>query len=644
MLDATLVGNLKITATYTHVKVVSNPNYAKQVTDATNAYNSAVTAWIGSSSAAIQPGAIAQSLADAAVTAGLTGVSVVGSTVVFTAVKDITANDGGDGTLLRGLANVIGTVSELTDAHFIGKVVKVSPAGGESFYMRATAKNPSITSGVTEVLWVEGAGIERTIDSALIYGVASGSTFYIASSATLLTAILAGPHPTYAPATVGDDDSSPMPYFVGRTITYLGVFQDRLLIGAGAVLRCSKVGDYLNFFRSSVLTAAADDPLEMLSQGSEDDTLRYSVLYDRDLILFGDRRQYAVSGRAPLTPTSANMPVMSSHKGATAAQPVAAGGLIFYAKRGQEATSVEQIEPGRNEGSPESYPASSQLDDYMPGVPAELTNLSKPSAVIVRTLGARQSLFIYSYLDNSERRLQDCWHRWNYASTLGPILGTAVVDEGLLVFTLRHTHATQWAVADLQPFDGQRSSRPYLDSIQPWTDVDGGTGSLRTTTPNFSAAYDDSSEDNFLIGVESLADVPDLLEELEDEASLVVGAPIEAYWTPTNPMWRGEDELAITNGRLVVTSITLAFADSSGFRSVITAHGGETEYAFNGRILGDPNNIVGRVPVTTGSQSIGVGRANTEYEQTIHALTWLPLRITTVTWVGQLFHRPQRVG
>jgi hypothetical protein len=645
--DAGMVNNLKVTAEYTHTKTVANPLYTAQIADATNAYNSAVTQWIGDAAKAIQPENIAQSLADAATTAGLTGVTRHNSTVVFTDVKDITFSDSGDGTLLKGLANTTTSVIDLTDEHFVGKIVKVSPTGQEAFYMKATAKNPAITTGVTEVRWVEGAGIDRTIDTALCYGVADSGSFYMAGSATLLNAVLPGTHPDYAPATVGDDDTSPMPYFVGRKISYLGVFQDRLLIGAGAVIRASRVGDYLNFFRSSVLTVTADDPFEILSQGSEDDTIKYSQLYDRDLILFG-KRQYAMSGRVPLTPTNANMPVMSSHEGADDAQPRAAGGIIFYAKRGQAATSVHQIEPGRNPESPESFCTSTQLDKYMAGDPVELTVLPKPTTLIVRTSDARNTLFVYTYLDNNERRLQDCWHRWPYVEALGPILGTTTVREGMLVFTLRHRanvdgDVKYWAVCDLQSFDPQLDTLPYLDSMRPYADIESTPGSSHVNNTDLSAAFDNSS-DSFLLGAEELVDVPQLVEDLPEATGLTAGYQFDSYWEPTNPAVRDSDGHAQRTGRLAVTKTMLSFRDSSGFRSVVTFQNVETEYRFNGRILGDPNNVIGTVPVTEGVHNVVIGRASREYTQRIHALTWLPLNLIAVDWEGQSFHRPQRVS
>jgi hypothetical protein len=643
------IGAQDITLSYTHRKAISNPAYAQLVGDLTNAYSSAVTQWIGTAAAAIQPEAIAEELKAAAIAAGLSGTTRVGPNLVFDTdpsidgVIDITFNDGGDGTLLKGVANKLQSVADLTDSHHVGKVVKVSPNNGaDVFYMRAEAKNASITSGVTEVRWVEGAGIERTITGALVYGVADGSSFYLAGSATLLNAILAGTHPEYVANTVGDDDTSPMPYFVGRKITYLGIMQDRLLVGSGATIRASRPGDYLNFFRTSVLTVTGNDPFEVLSQGNEDDVIRSSVLYDRDLILFG-QRQYVISGRLALTPTSVNMPVASSHKGADVCPPVAAGGLIFYAKKGLQATTVHQIEPGRNPESPESFPTSSQLDKYMLGNPVELHPISQPSTLIVRTTGARNTLFVYSYLDSSQERKQDCWHRWDYAEALGPIIGTSTVDEGLLVFTLRHSDIgalKQFAVADLQPLESELSSYPYLDSLQYTAAV----SSSRTlaSTAGWDVAFDNSSV-RFLLGAH-LEDREALEEDFPDGTGLMLGMPHTAEWVPTNPFLRDSNGKSLTTGLLTVTKLVLSFSDSSGFDSIVTFQGVPTTYRFNGRILGDPENVIGREPVTRGKHTVVIGRDSTKYTQSIRARKWLPLNITEVDWVGQSFHRPQRVS
>ena len=667
-------GALGISVHYTSAKVAVNPIYASTVSDMVNDYNTAVTEWIGSAAAAVQPQNIAEQLKLAAVAAGLTTAVRVDSSVCFDNVKTLVVQDGGDGTLIRGADNEVPSITEVTSVHFAGKLVKVRPADSQdSFYLRAVPKDPAVTTGFTEVSWVEGAGVEQQITTALVYGTASGTSFYVASSAALLNSILPGTHPEYDLSEVGDNDSSPLPYFIGRKITYLGIFQDRLLIGSGGVIRASRVGDYLNLFRTSVLTAPADDPLEMLSQGSEDDELRYGVLYDRDLVIFGRKRQYVISGRVPLTPSSANMAVMSSHEGAGDLPPLAVGGLIYYGKQGENNCSVLEIRPGEVSESPESYPISSQVDTYFVGTAVELATLAKPSTLFLRSRATRNGLYVFSYLDMPDGRKQDAWSRWEFPAVCGAIIGIAPTPDGMLVFSVRGGHGQLWVVADLCPINTGLASYPYLDSIRPWADVAANTGSVRNADEAGWYGAFNATSTRFLVGSDLYhVDHPysdggdSLLEEFPtEEGALMVGALTESFFIPTNPFIKDQKNTAITTGRLTVTKMLLTFTKSSGFDAeatskqvtVVSQHDitsvvtsiAETltptsnDTIFNGFVFGDPNAEIGKVPITDGQQSVSIGRETREFDLVIRARSWVPLTVTALEWVGQFFNRSRRL-
>lgn len=626
----------------------SDPEYTKKVNDRVNAYNGAVTQWIGSSTAAIQPDAIAQTLATQLVAAGLTGTTVVGSHVVFPEallVKSLEVDDGGDGSLIRGVADEIESVDKTSVVHFVGKVVKVrSRNAAEAFYLKAVAKDKAVTTGYTEVTWVEGAGVEHSITGGLFYATVSGNNLYMASSATLLNAITAGTHPTFSVSTAGDSDSAPTPFFVGRQVSYLGTFQNRLLVGCGGVLAVSKTEDYLNFFRSTVLTLPGDDAFEMQPTGSEDDTLRYSVLYDQNIVLFGDKRQYVIRGGVALTPTAANMAVMSNYEGVTDAAPVATGGFIMYAKRGANSSGIHQIQPGQTDNSPESYPASSQLADYIRGGVIEMVSATgSPSMLFARTTGKRNSLYTFAYLDRPDGRKMDSWSRWDFNDSLGVVVGMGVVTDGIKLFSIRvGAGGAVYVVADFASTQTLLSDKPYLDSHRPLAHVQAGTHSVTTSsTTGWAAAFDSTSERRFTGA--ALANLSQLIAAYPGEPGLTVGATYDSYFTPTNPFMRDGKGKAIISGRLTVTKLLVAFKESTGFTWLLKYRSeSEEEGVFNGRILGDPENIVGVEPVSTGQHSIGVGRETREYTLRIASRRWYPLTVTALEWVGQFFNRVQR--
>lgn len=630
----------------------TDTEYVKKVNDRVNAYNSAVTAYIGTAAAGIAPAAIAAAL-KSGIQVAVPAVMLVGSCIVMQGVllESLEVDDGGDGSLMVAVWNEVPSVDKVSPIHVNNKVVKVRAANSnESYYLRAVSKDSAIANNpnnynVGEVIWVEGTATDQAITGGLCYATIVGPVIYMASSAALLSTILPGDHPTFSPATVGDLDSQPTPSFVGKPIDYLGTFQNRLIIGAGATLSLSKTEDYLNFFRSTVLTIPADDPFELLAQGSEDDTIRHSVLYDRDLVLFGRKRQYVLQGNVAVTPTSANLAVLTNYEGVADTPPLAAGSYIFYAKRGEGSSSVHQVQPGQTDNTPESFPASSQLDNYINDNLIEFaSSTGSPSHLFARASGARNSIYVFTYLDKTDGRKLDSWSRWDFADLLGPIIGFSVVQGGLLVYHLRPSTSglRMYTVADFVPLDTSLSKLPYLDSNRPV---------LALGSPDHSIDIGDYNQWIIALGAESvkkfngapLDKINEFVAQYPSEPNKIVGCLQNAYFSPTNPYMRDTKEKAILSGRLTVTKKVVAFKESSGFRWTISYRNlvvADTE--FSGRLLGDPANRIGVEPISTGQFSIPVGRETRQYQLTIFARKWLPLTITGVEWVGQWFNRVQR--
>ena len=265
-----------------------------------------------------------------------------------------------------------------------------------------------------------------------------------------------------------------------------------------------------------------------------------------------------------------------------------------------------------------------------------------PSTLFVRTNGAQSSLYAFSYLDKQDGRKMDSWSRWDFSSELGAIVGMSVVPDGVIVVSLRVSGTKVYTVADYCPLTPGLSNRPYLDSQREWSAVSSGTGSLLTTSgAGFAAAFDTRSTRRFTGSL--LPAVPTLLASYPGEPGLVAGALQEASFTMTNPFMRDQKSKAILSGRLTITKVLLAFKESIGFtwnlvyREQVTTTGN-----FNGRVLGDPSNVVGIEPITTGQKAIPVGRETRDYTLQVSARRWHPLTITAIEWVGQFFNRVQR--
>lgn len=627
---------------------IPNEQYQKLVNDRVNDYNTAVTQWIGTSAAAIVPTAIAESLMQVVKTATGWSSSQIGrvdSTIVFNTGTDpdpaveLSCADGGDGTLFRGVGAEITSIDMVSAVHYPGKVVKVRPKknnGTDVFYLKAYPRAGSGT-GPQEVTWRESSGFTTTPTNFCALATIIGGTLYIAADAAGLTAMAGGTHPSPVPSGVGDRTSNPMPTFLGRRIDYLGMFQDRLVVCAGAVAFFSRTGDYQNFFRQSVLLLDDSDPVEMFSLGAEDDTIRAGTTYDRNLLLFGKRKQYVVSGRQPLTPKNASIVVQSGHEDAVDSFPINSGNFVFYNKFRNGRASTHQIQIGQLVDSPESYEVSKQLDRYLKGRPVELVAVTSPNVLFLRTETQRDRVYVYTYLDTAAggERLFDSWSSWVTAPAVGAIIGLSRHEGDLMVYYMRHTGTNISVAADRFVIDTDLSAVPYFDSYRPYADVLPGVDPAAV-----SVAYGNERAE-YLLGA-PWARRMEVISEY-GTAALYTGFNFPAYLTPTNPYILDQNGKAIMSGRLTTSNINVSVADSSGMVGTVTTRfGDKVSVNWNGRAVGSTSNLVGVVPITTTSLSLVVGREVRDYAYTLAAKTWLPLTVTALEWSGQFFNNNRR--
>jgi hypothetical protein len=660
----TKVGGVKVVASYKTVSssypnlldtsdlLTSDPDYQKKVNDRVYAYNSEVTKWIGTAAEDITPQSIATKIAADLVTKGIAGVAVIDGTVTINdpTVADATGEDGGDGSLIRVVGNELTSPELVSTIHYAGKVVKIRPQrskGDDAFYLKAYAKDEGVT-GFTEVSWREAPGYVMQPTAVFAMGTVVAGVMYIAGTPAKLEEISGIDTPDFVANAVGDSITSALPYFFGKRIDYLGVFQDRLMVGAGATLMMSRPGDYLNWFRQSVLTVIDSDPWEGYALGAEDDTIKYSTTYDRNLLLYGDRFQYLVSGRQPLAPKTASIVVASSYEDATDAAPVASGNYVFYGKYagepGEQKASLHQVQAGMVADSPESFAVSQQLDSYIQGKPVQIVATTTPNLVFLRTDAFRNRLYTYGYLDNANgsERLNDSWSHWEWHTKVGYVVGVTSHEGGVLVYMVRENAGTAYIACERFTRDTGQSSLPYADSLRPLPDL-ATTPFLAGVTAPIVALQRDATA-NPLMG-QPIALLTTFQEAYPtDLARAWVGFPFPAYTTPTNPYIRDREDRAILNGRLTLGRVIVTVADTGGLLIEVDAGSGtKTPLDFSGRVLGAPTTLIGQQPIVSRSLSAVVGKEVRECRYTLRAKTWLPLTITAIEWSGQVFNNSRRV-
>ncbi|UYA98872.1 hypothetical protein IVIADoCa7_46 [Xanthomonas phage vB_Xar_IVIA-DoCa7] len=622
----------------------ADPYYQKLLNDMTNEYNGKVNQWIKEAADDIQPANIANKLAEKLISLGIVASNREGTVVVDDPLyEDITINDGGDESLAVSVGKEIKDEARLTRWHWNGKVVRIRPGSGsdsESFYMEARSENGE--DGWQKVQWYETAGIKHDIKNIFAQMIVHDGVAYVAQDAAGLEALApaSGDHVEYKPNLVGDGITAPVPAFFGKRITMMREFQDRLLIGSGNNVSASRSGDYLNFFRRTVLSLLDSDPVEMYAHGSEGDVLKAGIMYQRDLVIFGNLRQYLLSGREVLTPSNRNITVIGSIKGGAEAEPIANGNYVFFGKKARDRTSLHDMRPGQTTDTTTVGEVSADLDDYLVGNPVQLCGTSSPDIVLYRTDSDPSKVYVFQYLDSGQQRVQASWSHWQFAPVLGVVCCLDTYDDDIVLLSQRLVGGKTYVVADILSLNTDLDRYPHLDSRAPYS-----TPSAWHTVAEpelYSAAG--KSHEAFLLGT-ATAKVPKFAAQVPGvESHLWTGAVSPAIAEPTNPYMRNEDGQASLLGSLTFASGLLHVDDTAGVNiKVYRNSNGRDVLRFEGRLLGRSSNLLDTQPVFKGKLpfSIGEDTQNVRYE--LLSDSWLPLRVTGLEWTGQYYNRTRRV-
>jgi len=492
---------------------------------------------------------------------------------------------------------------------------------------------------------------ESTLPSLLyVYqGVAYvGSGTYIAAQILAATSTVITPL-TWGKRTAGSDESSPDPFFVGSTISWMGIFQDRLVILSKGAVSMSRTGDYLNFYRESVLDDLATDPINLTSTFDATDTLVGAALLDKNLIVIGTKTHYAIVGRTGITPTNGALLKTSSFESNPSVPPVSFGNLVYFSSASDKNADILAIQPSDTVDSTYAYPVSSHVDGYIPSDIASLTASTKLNILFV--LSSTGVLYGYRTLFNQGERVLSAWFDFKFPSDM--VLKCISVRNTRVRMLFSKALGTKYITTvgeldlDRVGYTGTERHR-YLDF---WEDMTGVTESVRTG-PIGRGVY--SGGDSILVdNTSDLAETGTTVTSvptdevnfkvaaygLDSTRSYMQGVPYDVKFDPTMPLPKTYDGKISNTGKLVVGQMRVNYTVAAQFTVTVSDKYRSGEYNHSARIVSAPDSLVGEAYVREGFFMFPVGSAESSAHVSIQSYDHYPLVLSSIDWTGQFFKR-----
>ncbi|MFR8577585.1 hypothetical protein [Bilophila wadsworthia] len=227
----------------------------------------------------------------------------------------------------------------------------------------------------------------------------------------------------------GDEDSAPFPSFVGRTLNGLFFYRNRLSFISGENVVMSEVGEFFNFFLTTVTTLVDSDVVDVAASHTKSSILHHAVTFSGGLLLFSDQSQFVLEHDTVLSNATVSIKPVTEFEASMKAAPVSSGKTVFFATdKGEWGGVREYITLPDNSDQNDASDITAHVPRYVRGNVSRLECSTNEDMLLVLSEEMRTSLWLYKYFWNGSEKIQSAWSRWDMC---GEVLSAAILNTGV---------------------------------------------------------------------------------------------------------------------------------------------------------------------------------------------------------------------
>lgn len=316
-------------------------------------------------------------------------------------------------TAIKGKAN---DVTELPPQCFDGFILKVNnteDSDSDDYYVKFTTEAPGIPGAGS---WEETVApdIKTTLNSSTM----PHALVRLADGSFTLDALNSdNAFGGWAPRQVGDETSNPIPTFVGRTISNLFFFSNRLGFLSEDAVIMSQPGDYFNFFSQSALTVSDADPIDITASSTIPAILKAAIGTAKGLLLFAERSQFLLSAQELVFSSSTvKLDEISNYFYRSDVLPLNSGVSVSFISEGVTYSKVMEMAVDSIENRPQVADITRVIPEYLPPN-FEWGEVLPNNNMLVYGEGTN-AVFVFKFFNNGDERQLAGWTKWTYPSQI----------------------------------------------------------------------------------------------------------------------------------------------------------------------------------------------------------------------------------
>ena len=281
--------------------------------------------------------------------------------------------------LMRCFQETVNDVTRLPNQCKHGLIVEVSNsqrADEDDYYLRFNGQG--LRSGVGS--WIECAepGIAKDLTNMPLVIQRTGITTFTVKQFT------------YEFRRVGDENTNPLPSFVGQRINKVLFFRNRLAFLSGENVILSRPGTLdesaggPDFFAETALTVSASDPIDIAASSMFPSELFDGIEINTGLLVFSTNQQFLLSSDdTVLNPDTAKLRSVSTFNYNKDIAPISLGTTVAYIDNSGKFSRFNEMANVRREGEPNIVEVSKVVPSLLPKNIDLITNSRENSIILM---------------------------------------------------------------------------------------------------------------------------------------------------------------------------------------------------------------------------------------------------------------------
>jgi hypothetical protein len=452
---------------------------------------------------------------------------------------------------------------------------------------------------------------------------------------------------------VGDDNSNPVPSFIGSPISDIFFFRNRLGFLAGESIVMSEAGNYFNFFGTTARTDVDSDPIDVSASTTQVTLLRHALPFEKSMLIFSDQHQFQLSSGDILSGRTARLDPTTAYAVSSACRPTLLGKNVLFPTERGSATAIREYYFDASATTSDAADTTAHVPSYVPSGVFRMSTAPTEDMLFVQSTLERNVLWVYNSYWNGEEKVQSAWHKWVFDPA--DVIVSADVFGTTLAMIVKRADGVflDWIELEEHPY----SPAPYPLCLDRWVGYATGVYSpaqdrtfwtLPYKVPVNAAVRVITCNEAKQAGQGLIASAPWLgniasIPGNHTNTTVVIGLEYDAWFRLSEQFYRDPQDKPVANARMQMRDLILDFADTGYFEVTVQPTGREAgRYVYSGKRLGLAALQLGVAHIGDGSFKVPLMARSDEVVIECHNRTHLPCVFMSAEWQANVAMQAQR--